>query len=225
MRLDLESTWVSDDASESISPFLNDADHYGQLYGPAAFVYNDPSIPFLRRRDNSFYGVVRDTVNGEYAWRISDTFTLLSDTNYDIGSGDIQQFDIGVSRYVYPDISYYVGTRYLRPILIPIDKDGDGVIEDFEEKSNSFVGAVTYRLSPRYVATFSQEYNFAFDRAIRSDLTLVRQYHRLFYAMSFSIDESLDNNSIVFSIWPQGVKELAIGSRRYVGLTGSRWED
>ena len=223
MRLDLESTWVSDDAPDSVSPF--DPGSNNQLYGPAAFVYNDPSIPFLRRRDNSYYSIARDTVNGEYAWRISDTFTLLSDANYDIDSGDIQQFDIGVSRYVYPDISYYVGTRYLRPIVTPIDKDADGVIEDFEKKSNSFVGAVTYRLSPRYVATFSQEYNFAFGKAIRSDLTLVRQYHRLFYAMSFSIDESLDSSSVVFSVWPQGVKELAVGSRRYVGLTGSRWED
>lgn len=223
MRLDLESTWVSDDAPAADAPF--DPVKQSQLYGPAAFVYNDPSIPFLRRRDNSYFSVARDSFNAEYAWRVSDTFTLLSDANYDIDSGDLQQFNIGVSRYVYPDLSYYVGTRYLNPVVIPFDEDGDGINEGVEQGSNAFVAAVTYRLSPRYVATFSQEYNFEFGEAIRSDLTLVRQYHRMFYALSVTLDESLDSSGVVFSVWPQGVKELAIGSRKHVGLTGSRWED
>ena len=217
MRLDLESTWVSDDADSSIGAY--------RTYGPGTFVYNDPSIPFLLRREDPYFSMARDTVNGEYMWRVSDTFSLLSDFNYDIDSGNIQQLDVGVSRYVYPDISYYVGTRYLRPVLLPVDKNNDGTSEYLEKGSNSFVAAMTYRLSPRYVATFSQEYNFDFAKAIRSDLTIVRQYHRLFYALSFSFDESLDRNAILFSIWPQGVKELAVGSRQHVGLTGSRWED
>jgi len=225
MRLDLESTWVSDDADSSVSPFDDNPQVNSQFYGPAAFVYNDPSIPFLLRRNDPYYSMARDTINGEYLWRVSDTFSLLSDFNYDVDSGDIQQADVGVSRYVYPDISYYVGTRYLRPVILPVDKNNDGTNEYYEKGSNSFVTAMTYRLSPRYVATFSQEYNFEFGKAIRSDLTIVRQYHRLFYALSFSFDESLDRNAVLFSIWPQGVKELAVGSRSHVGLTGSRWED
>lgn len=217
MRLDIESTWVDDDADSSIGP--------PQTYGPAAFVYNDPSIPFLLRRDSSYFGLVRDTINTEYQWRVSDTFSLLSDMNYDVDNGTIQQFDMGVSRYVYPDISYYVGTRYLRPVLVPVDKNNDGLAEYFEDGSNSFVGAMTYRLSRRYVATFSQEYNFDFGESIRSDFAVIRQYHRLFYALNVSFDESLDRNTVMFSIWPQGVTELAVGSRKYTGLTGSRWED
>ena len=137
----------------------------------------------------------------------------------------MQQLNVGVSRFVYPDISYYVGTRYLRPVIIPVDKNNDRTAEYNEEGSNSFVTAITYRLSPRYVATFSQEYNFDFGEAIRSDLTVVRQYHRMFYAVSVSFDDSLDRNAVMFSIWPQGVKELAVGSRSHAGLTGSQWED
>ena len=152
---------------------------------------------------------------------------MLSDFNYDIDDGHVQQFNIGVSRFVYPDISYYVGTRYLRPVIIPVDKDNDPTTPpDYQEEgSNSFVTAITYRLSPRYVATFSQEYNFDFGEAIRSDLTVVRQYHRMFYAVSVSFDDSLDRNSLMFSIWPQGIKEMAVGSRSHAGLTGSQWED
>jgi len=217
MRLDLQATWLRDEADSSIGPY--------QTYGPAGFVYNDQSIPFLLRRNDNYYGQARDTINGEYAWRVSDTFSLLSDFNYDIDGGHVQQLNVGVSRFVCPDISYYVGTRYLRPVIIPVDKNNDDVIDYTEEGSNSFVAAITYRLSPRYVATFSQEYNFDFGQSIRSDLTVVRRYHRMFYAMSFSFDESLDRNAVLFSIWPQGVKELAVGSRKHADLTGSRWED
>lgn len=225
MRLDLETTWLSDDADSSVSPYDPALAVQSQSYGPAGFVYNDPSIPFLLRRNDNYYGMARNTLNGEYVWRVSDTFSLLSDFNYDIEDGHIQQLNVGVSRFVYPDISYYVGTRYLRPVIIPIDKNNDTIPESFEKGSNSFVTAITYRLSPRYVATFSQEYNFDFGEAIRSDVTVVRQYHRMFYAVSVSFDDSLNRNAVLFSIWPQGVKELAFGSRKYTGLTGSRWED
>ena len=217
MRLDLETTWLSDDADSSVGEY--------DSYGPAGFVYNDPSIPFLHRRNSNYYGMARDTLNGEYVWRVSDTFSMLSDFNYDFDGGHVQQFNVGVSRFVYPDVSYYVGARYLRPVIIPVDKNNDGTPEYQEEGSNSFVTAITYRLSPRYVATFSQEYNFDFGESIRSDLTVVRQYHRMFYAVSVSFDDSLDRNSLMFSIWPQGVKELAVGSRSHAGLTGSQWED
>ncbi len=217
LRLDTEATWVKDDADSSIGPV--------ETYGPAAFVYNDPSIPLLLRRDDNYYGMARDTLTGELVWRVSDTLSLLSDINYDMNSGHVQQFDIGMSRYVYPDISYYLGSRYLRPLIVNVDENGDTINDVHEVGSNSFVAAVTYRLTPRYIATFSQEYNFDYGRAVRSDFTIVRQYHRMFYAVSVSFDESLDRNAVMFSIWPQGVKELAVGSRKYTGLTGASWED
>lgn len=217
IRLDVEATWVKDDADSSIGPAFT--------YGPAAFVYNDPSIPLLLRRNESFYGMVRDTVNGEFVWRLSDTMSVLSDVNYDMNSGNIQQLDFGVSRFVYPDISYYVGSRYLRPILIQVDENGDDILDVDEEGSHSFVTAITYRINPRYIASFSQEYNFDFGKSVRSDLALIRQYHRLFYALSFSLDQSLKRNAVMFSVWPQGIDELTLGSRKYTAMTGQPLEN
>ena len=208
MRLDVNGTWLGDDADSAIDPL--------RMYGPSWFVYNDPSIPLLRRRDYRYYGIARDSLNADYEWRVSDTFTLLSDTNYDIESGQVQQLDLGVNRFVYPDISYYLGSRYLRPIVVDIPSEGV-----HEQGSHSVIGALTWKMSSRYTVTFSQEYNFDFGKNVSSDLTVVRQYHRMFYAVSFSIDESLKRNAVMFSIWPQGVKELAIGSRRYAGLSSA----
>jgi hypothetical protein len=183
-------------------------------------VYHNPSIPFLPRRDNRYFGMARDSLNADYEWRGADTFTLLSDAIYDLQSGLLQQLNIGVSRYVHPDISYYLGSRYLRPLIVSIPAEGV-----HEKGSHSVIGAITWQLSPRYTATFSQEYNFDFGHSVRSDLTIVRQYHRMFYAMSVSIDESLKRNLVMFSIWPQGVDELGIGARRYTGLTGGLREE
>jgi hypothetical protein len=212
MRLDLDATWLSDTADSAVGP--------ASTYGPAKFVFNDQSIPLMIRRDAHQFGIMRDSVNADYTWRLSDTTTVLSDMNYDTRSGVVQQLNIGVARYVYPDISYYIGSRYLRPVIVRVEADDVN-----EEGSNSFVTAATIALNQRYSIAFSQEYNFDYGKSVKSDLTILRRYHRMLYGLTLSIDESLKRNSVVFSIWPQGVKELALGSRKYVGLLGQSAED
>lgn len=207
MRLDVDVTWVD-------QPVENDIGSIS--YGPAGFLFNDPSIPDLFRRDKRYFSLVRNSVNADYEWFVSDTFAFRSDMNYDLDSGKLQQLNVGVSRYVHPDISYYVGSRYLRPLIISIPEE-----DIFEQGSQALIAAITYRLSDRYTAVFSQEYNFDFGKGVRSDLTLIRQYHRLYYALSFTLDESLERSGVHFSVWPQGVDSLAIGSRKYMGLTGA----
>ncbi len=101
--------------------------------------------------------------------------------------------------------------------------DAGGAI--LEKGSNSVVGALTYALSPRYTLTFSQEYNFDYGKGVRSEVTVIRRYHRIYYGLTFAADESLKRQSVVFSIWPQGVKELAMGRRKYAGLSGLTTDD
>lgn len=209
LRWDVDSTWLAESGDTAEPPQYT--------YGPSKFIYNDPSIPVFLRRHDEYYGMARDSVNSEAEWRVSDTTAVLSDLNYDTRSGVIQQLDAGVSRYVYPDLSYYLGSRYLRPVIVDVPSD-----DIYEQGSHSVVGAVTYQISPRYWLSYSQEYNFDFGKNVRNDFAIIRQYHRLFYALELSLDQSRDNSSMMFSVWPQGVKELALGSRRYTGLVGSR---
>jgi len=206
MRLDVDATFVRHPDKPSA--------------GPAKFMWNDPATPMMLRRTLWRYGLVRDSINVDYAWRISDTMTVLSDMNYDIRAGTVEQFDLGIARYVYPNLSYYIGNRYLRPVVI--DWPADGI---HEEGSNALVTAITYRLNERYTATLGQEYNFDFNKGVRSHLTLLRRYHRLYYGFTLSVDETRDRQSVMVSIWPEGVKELALGSRRYVGVTGPLLEE
>jgi len=209
MRLDMDVTWVRDSGDASA--------------GPDRFVWNRPIVPLrvLSAPDiysgdltNNFhrfemYGPRRNYFGADYIWRVSDTTAILSDMNLDIQSGVVQQFNVGFSRLCWPNLSFYVGSRYLRRIEV-LDEKG----------SNAFTFAATYVLDPRYTVVFAQQFDFDYGANIRSDITLIRRYHRMYCGFTYSADESLDRQAIVFSIWPQGVPELVIGPRRYMGMGG-----
>ena len=205
MRLDMDVTWVNNSGDDSA--------------GPDRFIWNKPFIPPINtfsgtvplqdRRGSHIFGPRRNYVGADYAWRLSDTTAVLSDMNYDLQSGVVQQFNVGFSHLRWPNLQYYIGSRYLRRL-----DNGYG-----EEGSNAFTLAATYVLDPRYTVVFSQQLDFDYGAAVRSDITLVRRYHRLFWGLTYSADESLDRQSIGLSLWPQGVG-LAFGKRTDVGLGG-----
>ncbi|MHC4844046.1 MAG: LPS-assembly protein LptD, partial [Planctomycetota bacterium] len=169
MRLDIDFTWVDDSISET------DAGP-----GPDQFIWNKPFVP-LRQMSApeimngdlsqelqrfSVWGPKRNYFSADYIWRISDTTALLSDLYFDMLSSDVQQLDIGISRMRWPNLTYYIGSRYLRRVQV-LDEKG----------SNSFVSAATYILDPRYTLVFSQQYDFDYGANVRSDITVIRRYH------------------------------------------------
>ncbi len=194
MRLDLDVTWVTDSGTSSA--------------GPDRFIWNKPFIPLADRSDTNMFGPRRNYIGADFLWRLSDTTAILSDMNFDMQSGVVQQANVGFSHARWPDLSYYIGSRYLKRF-----DNGFG-----EKGSNAFTFAATYVLDPRYTVVFSQQFDFDYGANIQSEITLIRKYHRLYFSLTFSVDESMDQHSIVFSIWPEGVPELAIGLRRYMGL-------
>jgi len=207
MRLDTDVTLVSNSA---------DASDAGPA--PDRFIWNKPFIPLVNRfstvvpprdrRSSDVFGPRRNYIGADYIWRISDTTAVLSDMNFDMQSMVVQQLNVGFSHLRWPNLSYYIGSRYLKRLAI-LNERG----------SNAFTFALTYVLDPRYTMVFSQQYDFDYGANIRTDIALIRQYHRVYCGLTYSADESMDRHSIIFSIWPQGVPELAIGTRRYMGLT------
>ncbi len=219
MKLNLNTTFVSDSSLDYDQTDLFDKqfDAVGQYSSvglpPSSFIFNNPAIPFFNRRYTQYYGLQRNTLEGDYSWKVSDTLAVSSYLNSDIESGVVQQFNFGVTRYCWPSVSYYLGSRYLRRLEI--------TGPNYEEKgSNALDFAITYDINPRYTFIYAQEYNFSYGQNIDSEVTLIRKYNRLFYGLTYRNDAYLSSNSVVFSVWPEGIKELAIGSRTYIGLTG-----
>ncbi|MHC4726893.1 MAG: LPS-assembly protein LptD, partial [Planctomycetota bacterium] len=212
MWLDMNVTWV------------NDSDDEAGTTGADRFIWNKPFIPLLNRfntmlnprdrydrRNGDIFGPRRNYLGADYMWRLSDTTAVHSDMNFDLQSGVVQQYNVGFSHLRWPDLSYYLGSRYLRRL-----DNGFG-----EQGSNAFTFAATYVLDPRYTLVYSGQLDFDYGKTVRSDLTLIRQYHRIYCGLTYSADASLDRQAIVFSVWPQGVPQLSIGSSRYMGMSSS----
>ena len=217
MRLDMDVTWVNDsgDASAGADRFLWNRPLIPSIntYGDTVPLVGAPAAlaPQQDRRGSHIFGPRRNYFGADYIWRVSDTTAVLSDMNFDIQSGVVQQYNVGVSHLRWPNLQYYIGSRYLR-----------NIDNNFGEKgSNAVTFAVTYALDPRYTVVFAQQYDFDYGKTVRNDLTLIRRYHRVYWGLTYSVDASLDRHSIGFSLWPQGVSGLAFGERKYAGLGGS----
>jgi hypothetical protein len=199
--------------------FVNNSDP--ATAGADRYIWGTPYIPVINelsntvppqdRRGSSQYGIRTNTVTADYIWHVSDTTAVLSDLNYDMQNGIVQQFDVGFSRMRWPNLSYYIGSRYLKRI-----DNGYG-----QKGSNALTFALTYILDPRYTVVYATQFDLDYESAVRNDITLIRQYHRMFWAITYSTDASLDRQSVAFSLWPQGVPDLVIGSSRYMTLGGS----
>jgi hypothetical protein len=207
MRLDTSITIV--DNAENSSP------------GTDRFIWNRPYIPLINelsktaiqqdRRGSSSYGARNNSFTADYAWHLSDTTAIFSDLNYDLYDNVVQQYDVGLSHIRWPNLGYYIGNRYLRD-----------VDTGYEEKSsNALTYAVTYLLDPRYTLVYAGQYDLDGDTSVRNEITLIRKYHRLFWSITYSTDAALDRQSVTFSIWPQGLPDLAVGTGRYMEVGGT----
>jgi hypothetical protein len=113
-----------------------------------------------------------------------------------------------VTHLCWPNLSLYLGDRYLKEIEV-LDHKG----------SNAVTLGATYTIDPRYTIAFSEQYDFDYHANIQSNISLIRHYHRIYWAVTYNADESLKRHGIMFSIWPEGVEEAGMGSRRYMALS------
>lgn len=207
LEWDLDFVWVGDSGDREA--------------GPDRFIWSEPYIPLvnrdgrvippLDRRTTGLFGPRQNYASTEVVLRLTDTTSVLSDVYYDMQNGIVEQLDVGFSRLCWPNLTYYVGSRYLRNVDNTLGEKG----------STALTFAATYILDPRYTLVLAEQFDFDYDENVRTDATLIRKYHRTNLALTFSVDESVDEQRIVLSLWPEGVPELAIGARRYMDLGAS----
>jgi hypothetical protein len=189
--------------------------------GPDRLAWSTPFIPLvdrfarvlppIDRRSTTLYGPRQDYISADGILRLTDTTAILGDAYFGLQTGTLEQVDVGFSRLVWPDLNYYVGTRYLRQFTIG----------DQTRSSNALTFAIAYVLDPRYTLVVSEQYDLHSSLNIATDFTLIRKYHRMNLALTFTTNESLDEKQVVLSLWPQGIPELTLGLRRYMELGAS----
>jgi hypothetical protein len=153
------------------------------------------------RPENS---VTSDFIALRSSYRISDTTALLYDLIYDVDSGNIGSSGLGLHVDRDPRTSYFIAHRYIG-----------------ESNSNLIAGGFTYRLTPKYTLAFREEYDIVENRNANTSITIIRKLPRWYVAVSAEFDETQNVDSFSVSVWPEGVPEWTIGSRRFSSLENS----
>ena len=155
----------------------------------------------VTRPENS---VARNYVNSSVIWRMNDRTALLSEVNYDTNDGEIDVFNLSVAVERTPRFSYLIGYRLLG------------------ETESELMGLdLNYRLSEKHTLAVREQFDLREGRTLDFTVALIRRFPRWFGALSFALDEAEDDFGVSLSVWPEGLPEATLGSRRFTGLATS----
>ncbi|MCA9243218.1 MAG: hypothetical protein KDA32_04625 [Phycisphaerales bacterium] len=146
----------------------------------------------------------RNYFSGEMVYRMSDTTSLLYDFNYDLNDGAFDRHNLSVAVERLPRTAYIFGVRHAADIDLTL-----------------VGGGANYRVNERHI--FAVRTWFDVERGELGELTIayVRKLPRWYLAINVDIDEVFDDTKVTVSIWPEGIPEWTLGSRRFTGLATS----
>jgi hypothetical protein len=144
----------------------------------------------------------RDHVRSDFSFRISDTATLLADSNWNLNDGSMDLFNVSYAVEYTPRFSYVLGYRRIGPT------------------DSNLVGAgVNYELNSKYKMAVAAYYDLERNELETFDVTLIRRWPRWYSALTFGLDNVEDDIHLSLSVWPEGAPQMALGSRKYTGLS------
>ena len=146
----------------------------------------------------------RDHVRADFSYRLSDTTAILADGNFDLTDGDMDLFNISYAVEHTPRFSYVFGYRRI----------GD-------TDSNLIGFGSNYEINVKHRVAVRAYYDVERSELETFDITLIRKFPRWFAAVTFDVDRVEDNIGVSLSVWPEGAPDMALGSRRYSGLSRS----
>ncbi len=151
------------------------------------------------RPENS---ISQNYLNTAAIWRVNDRTALVSEMNYDLNDGEVDILNVSVAVERSPRLSYLVGYRLI------------------EESDSELLGFdLNYRLTEKHTLALRELYDLERGRTLDFTVALIRRFPRWFGAVSFAFDEPEDDFGISVSIWPEGLPQAALGSRRFTGLS------
>lgn len=155
--------------------------------------------------DRPEYSMPRNHVNAEYFWQVSDSTLFSADTNYDVDSGTLARYNFGLSVQRAPRLSYFVGFR---------------AIPDYDSAVGT--AGVNYQISDKYRVSIFEQYDFDFDngRNYSTSVSVVRKIERWYAATTFVYSQTNNETAVYFTLWPEGIPELHLGTSR-LNLLGS----
>ncbi|MFH1748462.1 MAG: LPS assembly protein LptD [Planctomycetota bacterium] len=143
----------------------------------------------------------RNYLAGEAIWRISDTTSLLYEFNVDTDDWSFDRHNVSLAVERSPRLAYVFGYRHASDINMDL-----------------IGGGWNYKLSEKHITTVRSWFDL--DRGDLGEVSVayVRKLPRWYVAVSCEYDSIDDDVTISLSVWPEGIPEWTIGTRRFTGL-------
>ena len=146
----------------------------------------------------------RNYIGGDLTYRLSDSTAVLYDFNFDLNDNSYDRHNIAVAVERNPRLAYIFGVRYAGDIDLAL-----------------VGGGFNYKLNEKHITAvrFWHDVN-------RGDLgeiavAYIRKMPRWYAGLNFEYDAIDDDFRVSLSLWPEGVPEWTLGSRRFSGLSTS----
>ncbi len=144
----------------------------------------------------------RNYIAGNLIYRMGDTTSLLYDFNIDVNDWSLDRHDVSLAIERLPRLAYIFGYRHAGDI----DLDLLG-------------GGFNYRLNEKHISAVRIWYDVNQGELGEVAVSYIRKLPRWYFAVNFEVDEVFDDVKISFSLWPEGIPEWTLGSRRFTGLS------
>jgi hypothetical protein len=158
--------------------------------------YANPLRPENSRARNYFAG--------DLAYRISDSTSFLYDFNFDLNDRSFDRHDFAIAVERDPRLSYVLGSRYAGDIDLSL-----------------VGGGWNYKLTEKHLTAFRAWWDVDTGRVGEVTVSYVRKLPRWWVGISLEYDNVDDNKTVMLSLWPEGIPEWTLGSRRFTGLGSS----
>jgi len=153
------------------------------------------------RPENS---ITRNFINSSTVWRFNDRTALLTESNYDLSDAQIDILNVSVAVERTPRFSYLVGYRFIE-----------------KTESNLLGFDMNYRLTEKHTFAARELFDLDQGRTLEFTIAFIRKFPRWYGAISFDLDNARDDFGVSVSLWPEGLSQAALGSRRFTGLASS----
>lgn len=170
---------------------FNDAPDRAETNGYTSFTRSEESI-------------ARNFLSSSTIWRINDRTALLTESNYDLNDQHIDIYNVSLAVERSPRLSYLIGYRYIN-----------------ETDSNLLAFDMNYRMTEKHMLALREAFDLDEGRTLDFTVGFIRRFPRWYGAISFALDNAEDDFGVSVSIWPEGLPQAALGSRRFTGLASS----
>lgn len=143
----------------------------------------------------------RNYLSAEAIYRLSDSTSVLYDINYDFIDGNIDRQNVALAVERSPRMAYVFGWRQAEDISM-----------------NLVGGGFNYKINEKHIIAMRSYWDIDSGRVGEYAIAYIRKLPRWYFSVSFEYDNIDDEYNVSLSIWPEGVPEWTLGSRRFTGL-------